>query len=213
VNAIIPDVELAGSFIRLVPLRADHVDGLLAAAAEGREHYRWSFVPADRSEFERYVATALEWREAKTSVPFVIVRTKDSAVIGSTRFFELQRWNWPADHPRAASALPDVGEIGYTWLSASAMRTPANTQAKLLLLTHAFEAWNVLRICFHTDERNERSRAALERIGARFEGLLRSHRIAADATPRNSCRYSILASEWPDVKERLVSYTTTSRPR
>jgi RimJ/RimL family protein N-acetyltransferase len=79
-----------------------------------------------------------------------------------------------------------------------------NTEAKTLLLTHAFEEWKVLRVCLHTDARNERSRAAMERIGCRFEGILRGHRMAVDFTPRDSARYSIVAADWPEVKKRLA---------
>jgi len=105
---------------------------------------------------------------------------------------------------RATAATPPDGcEIGYTWLSREAIRTAANTEAKLLMLTHAFESWRVLRVCFHSDARNQRSRAALERIGARFEGILRAHRLAADNIARDSARYSIVESEWPLVKEHL----------
>jgi len=103
----------------------------------------------------------------------------------------------------APEPLPDACEIGYTWLNRSAIRTGANTEAKLLMLTYAFEGWGVLRVCFHTDARNQRSRAALERIGGKFEGVLRAHRMAADFIPRDSVRYSIVAAEWPDVKQRL----------
>lgn len=99
---------------------------------------------------------------------------------------------------------PDVGEIGYSWLTSSAIRTGANTECKLLLLAHAFEEWDMFRVCFHTDVRNERSRAALERIGGRFEGTLRAHRLAVDYNPRDSVRYSIVKAEWPAVKERLL---------
>jgi RimJ/RimL family protein N-acetyltransferase len=88
-------------------------------------------------------------------------------------------------------------------LNRSAIRTAANSEAKLLMLTHAFEEWKTLRVCFHTDARNERSRAALERIGATMEGILRSHRMAADLIPRDSVRYSILDAEWPATKQRL----------
>jgi len=98
---------------------------------------------------------------------------------------------------------PDACEIGYTWLTRSAIRTASNTEAKLLMLTYAFEVWHVLRVCFHTDARNQRSRAALERIGAKFEGILRAHRMAADYIPRDSMRFSIVAGEWPRVKKRL----------
>jgi RimJ/RimL family protein N-acetyltransferase len=93
--------------------------------------------------------------------------------------------------------------MGYTWLAPSALRTAANTEAKLLMLAHAFETWQVLRVCLHTDARNHRSRAAIERIGGRFEGILRAHRMAADYTTRDSVRYSIVAAEWPEAKQRL----------
>jgi RimJ/RimL family protein N-acetyltransferase len=114
-----------------------------------------------------------------------------------------REWAHGRSNARIASA-PDACEIGYTWLTRSAIRTAANTEAKLLMLTHAFEAWQVLRVCLHTDVRNERSRAAIERIGGRFEGILRAHRMAADYIARDSARYSIVASEWPAVKQRLV---------
>jgi RimJ/RimL family protein N-acetyltransferase len=157
------------------------------------------------------VDTALSWREAGTALPFAIVRTEDDTVIGSTRFFLMERWAWPAGHPDARRNGFDGCEIGYTWLSASALRSAANTEAKLLMLSHAFEAWGVQRVCFHTDVRNERSRAALERIGAHFEGVLRAHRLAADLIARDSARYSIVAEEWPQVKQRLQEALTALR--
>ncbi len=150
-----------------------------------------------------YVETALAWQEAGTAVPFAIVRQQDDVVIGSTRFFNLERWSWPPAHSRQGHAL-DACEIGYTWLGRSAIRTAANTEAKLLLLTHAFETWELLRVCLHTDVRNQRSRAAIERIGGKFEGILRAHRVATDYIARDSARYSIVAAEWPDVKLRLT---------
>jgi N-acetyltransferase len=125
------------------------------------------------------------------------------AIIGSTRFWNVERWSWPADHPSHVRSAPDACEIGYSWLTQSAIRTAANTEAKLLMLTHAFESWRVLRVCFHTDARNTRSRAALERIGAKCEGILRAHRMAADYTPRDSVRFSIVSAEWPAAKRRL----------
>ena len=116
----------------------------------------------------------------------------------------MERWAWPLGHARHGRGAPDACEIGYTWLASSAIRTAANTEAKLLMLTYAFETWQVLRVCFHTDARNQRSRAALERIGGKFEGILRAHRIAADYIARDSARFSIVAEEWPGAKQRLV---------
>jgi RimJ/RimL family protein N-acetyltransferase len=107
---------------------------------------------------------------------------------------------------RTGATFRTPARSAYTWLTRSAIRTAANTEAKLLMLTHAFEVWQVLRVCFHTDARNQRSRAALERIGGQFEGILRAHRMAADFIPRDSVRYSILAAEWLAVKERLLQF-------
>src|ERR1700674_3842050 len=167
---------LQGGRVRLEPLAHRHIDGLVAAAAVDPSLYQWSPVPQGRSEVADYVDTALAWRDAGSAVPFAIVRIDEGLVIGSTRFWNLERWSWPEGHPSRRRAAPDACEIGYTWL----------------------------RVCFHTDARNQRSRAALERIGGRFEGILRAHRMAADYTARDSVRYSIIASEWPAVKLRLL---------
>jgi RimJ/RimL family protein N-acetyltransferase len=200
------DLRLQGKHIRLEPLGPHHIDGLVAAAAADPSLYRWSPVPQGKNEAAAYVDTALAWRNAGTAVPFAIVRLPDETLIGSTRFWNIERWAWPAGHPSHGRDVRDACEIGYTWLARSAVRTAANTEAKLLMLCHAFEVWQVLRVCFHTDARNERSRAALERIGAQREGILRSHRMAADYIPRDSVRYSIVAPEWPSIKQRLITH-------
>src|SRR5216684_4267301 len=194
---------LSGRHIRLEPLAYNQVDALAAASAADRSLYQWSPVPQGKLEATTYIDIALAWRDAGTAVPFAIVNLSDGVVIGSTRFWNLERWSWPEGHARHGRSGPDGCEIGYTWLARSAIRTAANTEAKLLMLTHAFETWQVLRVCFHTDARNQRSRAALERIGGKCEGILRVHRMAADFIPRDSVRYSILASEWPEVRRRL----------
>lgn len=196
-------VLLAGKHIRLEPLDHRHVDGLVAAAAVDRSLYQWSTVPQGEAEVIRYIDTALAWRDAGTALAFATVRVEDGVVIGSTRLFDLERWAWPQGHPRHGRDFADVCEIGYTWLTRSAIRTAANTEAKLLMLTHAFENWQMLRVCLHTDARNQRSRAAIERIGGKFEGILRSHRMAVDFIARDSARFSIVAEEWPDAKTRL----------
>jgi RimJ/RimL family protein N-acetyltransferase len=195
--------ELPGKRVRLEPLGYLHIAGLVGAAAADPSLYRWTPVPQGKDQATRYVDTALGWQSAGTAVPFAIIRANDGVVIGSTRFWNLERWAWPAGHVRHGRQAPDVCEIGYTWLTSSAIRTGANTEAKLLMLTHAFETWQVLGVCFHTDARNQRSRAALERIGGKFDGILRSHRMAADYIARDSARFSIVAAEWPEVKRQL----------
>jgi RimJ/RimL family protein N-acetyltransferase len=196
-------LTLTGGHICLEPLSLRHVDGLAAASAAEPSLYRWSPVPQGKDAATSYVQTALSWRDAGTAVPFAIVRLEDNAVVGSTRFWNIERWSWPQDHLRHGRPAPDACEVGYTWLTRAAIRTAVNTEAKLLMLRHAFETWRVLRVCFHTDARNQGSRAALERIGGKFEGTLRAHRMAADYTARDSLRYSILEGEWPEVKQRL----------
>jgi RimJ/RimL family protein N-acetyltransferase len=197
------NLVLKGTHVRLEPLEYHHVDGLVAAAAADPSLYQWSPVPQGKRAATLYVDTAVAWREAGNAVPFAIVRMRDGAVIGSTRFWNLERWSWPEYRPRHVGHLIDGCEIGYTWLTRSAIQTAANTEAKLLMLTHAFEEWRTLRVCLHTDARNVRSAAAIERIGGKFEGILRAHRIAADYTPRNSMRFSIVEDEWPAVKRQL----------
>ncbi|MFZ1939959.1 MAG: GNAT family protein [Terracidiphilus sp.] len=198
------DPVFTGTCIRLEPLSRAHADALIAASDGDPTLYQWSAVPAGRDAVLRYIDTALVWREAGTGLAFVHVRLSDGAVLGSTRFFDMERWAWPAGHSRHGRRDPDVCEIGYTWLTPTAIRTAANTEAKLLMLTHAFEVWDVLRVCLHTDARNQRSQAAIERIGGKFEGVLRAHRMAADCTPRDSFRYSIIAAEWPAAKQKLT---------
>jgi RimJ/RimL family protein N-acetyltransferase/GNAT superfamily N-acetyltransferase len=190
--------SLVGEHVRLDPLGHRHVPALLAAGANGGDLYSWTSVPRDEAGMRRLVEAAVADRDRGGSVPFAVIRLEDEAVIGSTRFWNLTYWAWP--EPRET---PDTCEIGHTWLAKDAIRTAANTEMKRLMLTHAFGVWGVRSVCLHTDARNERSRAAIERIGARFEGILRAHRIGTALTPRDSARFSITAEEWPEVGRRL----------
>jgi RimJ/RimL family protein N-acetyltransferase len=205
-TATLESPVLQGSHVRLEPLSHRHIDGLSAAAAADPSLYRWTTVPQGKEEVGKYVDAALASKNAGTAVPFATVRVEDSIVIGSTRFFDLERLPWPKDHEYRGRQTPDVCEIGYTWLTRSAIQTPANTEAKFLMLRHAFEVWQVFRVCLHTDARNQRSRAAMERIGAQFEGILRAYRLAVDYSPRDSARYSIVAAEWPTVKAQFSAF-------
>lgn len=197
-------ITITGKHIELVPLDFCHAEALVAASAADPSLYQWSAVPLGREAVDAYIRKAIALREAGIAMPFATVRRQDGAVIGSTRFFDIERWAWPQGHARHGRSDPDACEIGQTWLAASAIRTAANTEAKFLMLRLAFEAWQLLRVSLHTDARNARSRAAIERIGGKFEGVLRSHRMGTDFIARNSCRYSIVAEEWPEVKRRLA---------
>ena len=192
---------LVGREVTLRPLVVDDVDALVAAAAESREHYGLSAVPDGPDATRAYVARLLRQREAGDRLPFVTVWR--GRVVGSTSFIEPRVWDWPPGSALQRSDRPDVVEIGSTWLAASAQRTRCNTEAKLLMLAHAFERWQVHAVSFKTDERNARSRRAIERLGARFDGVRRADMPGADGTVRNSAHYSIVAAEWPAVRARL----------
>lgn len=205
---------LLGQEVRLEPLGYHHAPGLLAASSGGGDLYRWMghLVPHDEQQVRRFVEVALRARDQGAAVPYAVVRHGDGSVVGSTRFHGIEFWPWqlagvPGNDPR----IPDVVEIGWTWLSKDVIRTAANTEMKRLMLAHAFESWRVQSVCLHADVRNKRSRAAIERIGAQFEGILRSHRLAADLIPRDSARYSITAKQWPEVKRKLENLAR--RPR
>lgn len=201
--------ELTGHQLRLEPLEQRHIAGLAEASADAGDLYRMTTVPTSEAAAARYVALAEATRAAGTAAPFAVIRLADQTVIGSTRLWDLQWWLWPEGHSRHGHEGPDTCEIGHTWLAPSAIGTGVNPEMKLLMLTFAFETWDAQSVCFHTDARNERSNAALRRIGAQFEGILRSHRLAADAQPRDSARYSITAGEWPAVRARLEELSSS----
>jgi RimJ/RimL family protein N-acetyltransferase len=196
---------LAGEKATLVPLSAEHVPDLLAAALEDRSSYGYVPLPANEAEMRAYVSSASEEAVAGRQLPFVVVGAAEDRVVGCTRFAELAQWRWPAgcSHQRA-DGRPDAVEIGYTWLAASAQGSGINAECKLLMLRHAFEEWEVHRVRFRTDVRNARSRRALDRIGARLDGVLRADWPGADCTVRDSALYSITAGDWPAVRALLT---------
>ncbi|WP_404607461.1 GNAT family N-acetyltransferase [Caballeronia udeis] len=193
---MIPDVSrddqptLTGPSIELRPLQSSHQEALVAAATDGELWTMKVTVVPGPETVGLYIATALAGRQAGTVMPFAVVKRETGQVVGSTRF-------WKIDHVNRKL------EIGHSWLSASVQRSGVNTEAKYLLLTHAFEAMNAVRVQFTTDELNEKSRAAILRIGAKQEGIVRHERIMPDGRKRNSVRFSIIDSEWPEIKALL----------
>ena len=185
----------------LRPLAAIDAEALAAAAAESREPFGYTRVPDGVEDARRYIALALTEADAGRRLPFAILW--QDRLVGSTSFLEIQRWRWPAGSPLQRDAHPDVVDIGATWLAASAQRTRCNTEAKLLMLTHAFEVWRVHRVALKTDERNAASRRAIERLGARFEGVRRADMPGQDGSVRHSAYYSIVQAEWPAVRQTL----------
>jgi RimJ/RimL family protein N-acetyltransferase len=198
----LPQPILQGAQVRLEPLSLDHLDALVGVAAGPRDTYRLTIVPEGAGPMRKYVEAALTLRDSGAAVPFATVRLADSRIVGSTRFGNLEYWAWP-EGVRAPPQPPDAAEIGWTWLASDAQRTAVNTEAKLLMLTHAFETWQVRRVNLRTDARNSRSRAAIERLGAKLDGILRAHSPAADGGVRDTASYSILIAEWPAMKARL----------
>jgi RimJ/RimL family protein N-acetyltransferase len=195
---------LSGHHVRLEPLALEHVPALVAAINEDPASFRFSTAPDTEPEMTKWVHVALAGRDAGRELPFATYSCAHERIVGSTRFYELKRWGSRAEIPQPGQR-PDACLIGYTWLGASAQRTACNTEAKLLMLCHAFETWRVHRVAFRIDARNDRSRLAVERLGAKFEGVRRAERLGADGMVRDSAFYSIVAAEWPAVKEVLIS--------
>jgi N-acetyltransferase len=188
---------LAGRVVRLEPVTAEHVAGLAAAASEDRSTYNWTPVPEGADEFRALVEQARIEQAAGRRLTFATM-TVDGRVVGSTSFLDPQRW------PGGAGRLDSI-EIGATWIAASAQRTAVNTEAKLLMLAHAFDGLGVHRVVLNTDARNDRSRAAIARIGATFEGVLHSFRYGVEGTPRDTATFAIPARAWPEVRAGLVA--------
>jgi len=208
---VLSPLVLEGQLVRLEPLDSAHAAPLADAAAENRASYGFTWVPDGLDDARRYVEGALAYQATGRAMPFAVRRVADDRVVGTTRFLDLQVFTWPPPWPPgvdpgpepADDRPPSVAEIGSTWYAASAQRTGVNADCKLLMLTHAFEVWRVHRVTFKTDARNRASRGAIERLGARPDGVLRAHSPAADGTIRDTAYYSVLASEWPEVSAGL----------
>jgi len=186
----IEPVVLAGDVVRLEPLRLEHVEGLLDFGLDP-ELWRWTTTQiATRADLERYVNDALAEQVAGSTLPFATVETASGRVIGSTRF-----GNIVPQYKRC--------EIGWTWVAPDRQRTAVNTEAKHLMLSHAFEKWGLRRVEFKTSTQNEKSRTALLRIGAIQEGIFRQHMTHADGSLRDTVYFSIVREEWPAVKATL----------
>jgi RimJ/RimL family protein N-acetyltransferase len=186
----IEPVILEGKFVRLEPLRFEHLDALCAVGLEKSMWILTTNVMENFGDMRNYVETALKDFERKISLPFVTVEKSSNKIVGSTRFGNIDVKNLKT-------------EIGWTWINPEWQRTFVNTEAKLLMLTHAFETWECIRVEFKTDALNEKSRNAILRIGATEEGILRRHMITETGRYRDSVYFSIIDSEWEDVKANL----------
>lgn len=191
-------IKLEGEHVTLVPMQRDFIDDLYEA---GNHPEIWAYMPMminTRDDMEKLVEQALKGRDSGNEFPFVILRKKTGAVVGSTRYLEISE-----QHKHL--------EIGWTWLSPTVWRTEVNTECKYLLLKYAFETLGCMRVQLKADSRNEQSIQAMERIGAVREGILRKHRITYDGHLRNSVYLSVLDDEWPNVRDNLEAKLHVTR--
>jgi RimJ/RimL family protein N-acetyltransferase len=186
----ISPVTLEGQQVRLEPLSPAHEEPLNAAASDGELWNSTFTIVPSRATMGAYIASALVAQAEGRELPFVIIQKSSGQVVGTTRFYFIDGENRTL-------------EIGYTWLAVSAQRTAVNTEAKLLLLTHAFEGLRCIRVAFVTDVLNQKSRTALLRLGAKEEGVLRNHMVMPGGRYRDSVLFSITEAEWPEIKARL----------
>lgn len=196
----LPTITLTGRHVRLEPLSLEHAGDLAAAASVDRSTFDLTWVPDDVAAARRYIAGLLDDHANGQVLPFAQIDLRSGQPVGCTRFLDPHWWRGRPE--------PDEVEIGGTWLGAGAQRTPINTEAKYLLLSHAFDEYGVWRVAICTDARNQRSRDAIERIGGTLDGILRNHRLRADtdtAAPRDTAAYSITSNDWPEVRAALES--------
>ena len=183
-------ITLEGNQVLIRPMTLQDKDLLVQAASDGSLWNLWYTSVPTPDKMESYILTALAEQDEKKSLPFIIIRKKDQKIVGTTRYMNIE------------SVLRRL-EIGSTWYAKSSQRTGVNTESKYLLLKHAFESLGCLAVELRTHWINHQSRAAIERLGAKLDGVLRNHRIASDGTLRDTVVYSILNSEWPMVKSHL----------
>ena len=189
--AFVEPVTLEGRRVRIEPLAHEHADGVRAAAADGELWRLWyTSVPAPDKTTE-WIDIALDMRDRLGAMPFVVRERASGDIVGATRYFNVDAANRRL-------------EIGHTWYAKRVQRTAVNTECKLLLLTHAFEALGCIAVEFRTSSFNSQSREAIARLGAKQDGILRSHQILPDGTLRDTVVFSIIAPEWPAVKRHLV---------
>jgi RimJ/RimL family protein N-acetyltransferase len=196
---MVTPVTLEGRQVRLEPLAKAHLAGLAQVGLD-EELWRWIPTPVKTAEeMAGYMETALQEQERGVALPFAILEKATGRAIGSTRYGNIDR-----THHRV--------EIGWTWVAREWQRTAMNTEAKYLLLKHAFETLGCMRVELKTDSLNERSRAAILRLGAREEGIFRNHMITASGRIRHTVYFSIIDSEWPAVKVRLEAILNPHKP-
>ena len=183
-------VILRGQVVRLEPLSREHIEPLYRIALATPELFHYTSTPVNEAQREAYFGKAFQQRDAGLAYPFTLFSQDTNEIVGTSRFADYR-----AEHRNC--------ELGYTWLSPTCQGTAVNVESKLLMLGHAFEVLNLLRIEIHSDTRNERSQAAIRALGATYEGTLRSHQVMKDGYVRDTAVFSIIHSEWDKVKAHL----------
>jgi RimJ/RimL family protein N-acetyltransferase len=196
-------IRLEGRHVRLEPLTLEHAEPLDRAASASRKTYALTIVPQGVPAMRAYIETLLAEEARGETLPFA-VHDAHGEVVGATRFMSIEWWKWPGMPPPPLPNGPDALEIGGTWYAERVQRTAVNTEAKLLLCTHAFEVLGVRRVAWKTDARNTRSREAILRLGAKYDGIVRAQRAGADGAVRDSAYFSMLRGEWEGAKRGLV---------
>jgi len=189
-NRWIEPVTLSGSKVVLEPLSLEHLEGIISAVKDGELWNLWFTSVPSPEKAEEYIKTALDMRENAGAMPFIVRDRESNKIIGCTRYFNVDEVNQRL-------------EIGYTWYSESYQRTAANSECKYMLLSHAFEKLDAIAVEFRTHWHNHKSRAAIARLGAKQDGVLRNHTRSADGIYRDTVVFSIINLEWPAVKQAL----------
>jgi RimJ/RimL family protein N-acetyltransferase len=184
------DVTLTGQHVRLEPLSMDHLDDMQAAARDGDLHLLWYTTIPHADEMEAEITRRLSMRETGAMQPFAVIDQSNGHAVGMTTFMNVDAANKHV-------------EIGSTWYAKSVQRSPLNTECKLLMMTHAFEVLDCIAVEFRTHFVNVQSRRAIERLGAKLDGVLRNHMVMANGSLRDTAVYSVINSEWPTIKAHL----------
>jgi RimJ/RimL family protein N-acetyltransferase len=189
--AFLEPITLKGAHVTLAPLTSDHHDDLVEAVRDGELWNLWYTIIPEPRKMRAEIERRLALQAKGSTLQFAVLHPETGKAVGLTSYLNIDGVNRRL-------------EIGATWYRASMQRTPLNTEAKLLLLTHAFETKNCIAVEFRTHVVNHQSRRGIERLGAKFDGILRNHMVMANGTLRDTCVYSIIVSEWPTVKAHLT---------
>ncbi|MGR2769858.1 GNAT family N-acetyltransferase [Photobacterium ganghwense] len=197
-NKWLQDIELESETVKLIPLQPEHADALVSAASDGELWTLWYTSVPNQVSVNQYIDKALTDKQNGVALPFIVIEKSTNQIIGSTRFCN-------------ADLINHRVEIGYTWYAKRFQRSSVNTECKLLLLKHAFEQLEAISVVFCTHWHNQQSRAAIARLGAKQDGVLRNHQKMKDGSYRDTVIFSIIDQEWPGVRNHLTHKLSSHR--